>query len=60
MSNADLIQNFNALCDKCNRAIAKANEEISKRCMLEIEVAGLREELMNVYRELSEIRSTLS
>ena len=53
----DLVQNFNAVCEKCNKAIARANDEISKRGCLEIELADLRHELRTVYAELSELKS---
>jgi hypothetical protein len=57
MPYEDLVENFNALCDKCNRAIDRANVEIANRACLEIELAGLREELKIAYGQISALKS---
>ena len=59
----DLIENFNAVCEKNSTlkaerdlAIEKTNDEIARRGCLEIELAGLREELKKIYQELSKCK----
>lgn len=53
MLYADLVENYNAVCEKCNRAIERTNDEIAKNGCLEIEIAGLRQELKKAYQEIS-------
>jgi len=52
----DLVEHYNAVCEKCSKAIARANDEIAKRGCLEIELAGLRNELKEAYGEISELK----
>ena len=56
VSNEDLVQNYNSICEKCKKIIARANEEIAKSACLEIELAGMRIMLKLAYNELSELK----
>jgi hypothetical protein len=56
MLHEDLIQNYNAVCEKANLAIQKANDEIAHRGCLEIEIAGLKQELKKAYNEISKLK----
>ena len=57
MSNEDLIEQYNSVCEKCKKVIARANEEIAKSACLEIELAGLRIALKKAYEEISELKA---
>ncbi len=50
-----LVENYNALDNKCHKAVERVNNLLAEKGCLEIELAGLREELKNAYREISEL-----
>jgi len=60
----DLVDHYNSICEKNhqleaerNRAIEKANDAIASNGCLEIELAGLRQELKRAYQEISELKN---
>ena len=46
----------NELLKQRDKAVERANNEIAKNVCLEIELAGLRQELKEAYREISEFK----
>jgi hypothetical protein len=56
MSNEDLVEQYNSVCEKCKKIISRANEEIAKSACLEVELAGMRVELKAAYEELTELK----
>lgn len=60
MKYEDLVINFNALCEKCNKAIARANNEMALRACLEIDLNEGRRQLKVLMQENSELKYRLS
>ena len=56
MLYTDLVEHYNSVCEKYKKAIKRANDEIAYRGCLEIEIAGLKQELKNAYREIAELK----
>ena len=62
MLYSDLTDHYNSVCEKNailklerDKAIERANDEIAKNGCIEIELAGLRQELKKLYKEISEL-----
>jgi hypothetical protein len=63
MLYSDLVDHYNSICYKNheleaqrNKAIEKANDTIASKGCLEIELAGLRQELKRAYQEISDLK----